>query len=158
VSKLGPEYSTLAGINQPRYERWSQKVEDFFKERGVTLTKTTNDLAVSDKVAGKKVDWAIDYKIPDPMTVTGADLTPINQVVDDFLGRVDCGCKAACLHVLAGPGQSQRERLFDPRKNLQSGPNQINMNLRIVTAKQVTSILYQGLIDSLYHQGRKGRR
>jgi hypothetical protein len=87
VSKLGPEYSSLAGINQPRYELWSLEAETFFKQKGVTLTKTTNKLAVSDKVAGKKVDWAIDYKIPDPMTVTGADLTPINQVVDDFPGR-----------------------------------------------------------------------
>jgi hypothetical protein len=87
VSKLGPEYSSLAGINQPRYELWSLEAEAFFKQKGVTLTKTTNKLAVSDKVAGKKVDWTIDYEIPDPMTVTGADLTPVNQVVQDFPSR-----------------------------------------------------------------------
>jgi hypothetical protein len=85
VSKLGPEYSSLAGINQPRCELWSLEAEAFFKQKGVTLTKTTtNKLDVSDKVAGKKVNWTIDYKIPDPMTVTGADLTPVNQVVHDF--------------------------------------------------------------------------
>jgi Domain of unknown function (DUF4157) len=86
VSKLGPEYSSLAGINQPRYELWSLRAEAFFKKKGVTLIKTTNKLAVSDKVAGKKVDWTIDFKIPDPMTVTGADLTPLNEVVHDFPG------------------------------------------------------------------------
>jgi hypothetical protein len=63
------------------------EAEAFFRQKGVTLTKTTNKLAVSDKVAGKKVDWTIDYKIPDPMTVTGADLTPVNQVVQDFPSR-----------------------------------------------------------------------
>jgi len=84
VSQLGKEYSHFAGQNQVRYEVWILEVERFLRDRGVALEKKTNKLDVKDKVAGKKVDWSIEFKFPRAITVTGTDLTPLNRLIADF--------------------------------------------------------------------------
>jgi hypothetical protein len=86
VSELGGSYSNFSSKNQPRYEAFIAETEIFLASKGVKLDRSKKKLNVAQRVGGNRVDWSIEIRYPGSLGVTGADLTPLTDLIQDAPG------------------------------------------------------------------------
>jgi hypothetical protein len=60
---------------------WLQLAKSFFDARKVRWAHLPRKIEVAEKVAGKRVDWSIDYEHPEKLAVTVDDLKDINEII-----------------------------------------------------------------------------
>jgi hypothetical protein len=77
---LGAEY-TFGTKYKPAYELYVLAAEAFFTSKGAEFEAVTRKLDVAEKVAHKKLDWSMSFRHPKKVTLSGADLTPLNDLV-----------------------------------------------------------------------------
>lgn len=81
VVKLGAGYERFAAENGPAYEERVRRMEAYFADKGLALEKRVRKIDVTTKVSKKSVDWSITFSFPKKVVVSGADLTPLNDLL-----------------------------------------------------------------------------
>jgi hypothetical protein len=81
AGKLGGAYSPT--LTRDMLSIWLERAQSFFDTRNAGWASVSKKIDVAEKVAGKRIDWSIDYRHPEKLAVTVDDLVEINEILAD---------------------------------------------------------------------------